>query len=140
MKRLLVLLVLIITLGLGILIWFRNGTLPVDPDNNAPKIFVVGKGMGVREIANNLKSQGLIRDPIIFFLLTKKMGVDKEIQAGDFRLNSSMDIYTVIQNLEHGTLDIWTTIPEGLRASEIGEILKEKMPTYQNSWPAELQE
>lgn len=138
MKRLLVLLVTIIILGLGIFLWFQNGTLPVDPNNNTAKIFVVGKGMGVREIANNLKSQGLIRDPIVFFLLTKRMGLDKEIQAGDFRLNPSMDIYTIIQDLKHGTLDIWTTIPEGLRASEIGEILKEKMPTYQDLWQAEL--
>ena len=139
MKRLSVLLVTIIIIGLGILFWFRNGTLPVDPNNNTAKIFVVGKGMGVREIANNLRSQGLIRDPIVFFLLTKKMGLDKEIQAGDFRLNPSMNIYTIIQDLKHGTLDIWTTIPEGLRAAEIGQILKEKMPTYQDSWPAELQ-
>lgn len=139
MKRLSVLLVTIIILGLGILLWFQNGTFPVDSDNNTPKIFVVGKGMGVREVANNLKGQGLIRDPIVFFLLTKKMGLDKEIQAGDFRLNPSMDMYAVIENLKHGTLDIWTTIPEGLRAAEISEILKEKMPTYQDSWPASLQ-
>lgn len=138
MKRLLVLLITIIILGLGSLLWFRNGTLPVNSNDNTAKIFVVGKGMGVREIANNLKSQGLIRDPIVFFLLTKKMRLDKEIQAGDFRLNPTMDMYAIIQNLKHGTLDIWTTIPEGLRASEIGEILKEKMPTYQDSWQAEL--
>lgn len=139
MKRLLILAVVILILGLGFFVWWKNGTRAVNPNDTTPKIFVVGKGMGVREIANTLKSQGLIRDPIIFFLLTKKLGVDKEIQAGDFRLNSSMNMYAVIQNLEHGTLDIWTTVPEGLRATEIGEILKDKMPTYQNSWPAELQ-
>ena len=49
-----------------------------------------------------------------------------------------MDLYQIIENLKHGTLDIWVTLPEGLRASEINEILKEKMPTYENSWEKEL--
>jgi cell division protein YceG involved in septum cleavage len=31
------------------------------------KIFVVKNGEGVREIANNLKAKGLIKDPIVFF-------------------------------------------------------------------------
>src|SRR3990167_4123923 len=138
MKRLIVLVFLLFAVIIGGVIWWKNGTKAVDPKNNTPQIFVVEQGDGVREIANSLKAKDLIRDPIVFFLLTKRIGVDKEIQAGDFRLNPSMDLNTIIQTLRHGTLDIWTTIPEGLRATEISDILKAKVPTYRETWRAQL--
>lgn len=138
MKKLFILIVLIIVIIAAGALWWKNGVAPANISDNTSQIFVVSKGEGVREIASSLKKKGLIKDPIIFFILTKRMGLDKEIQAGDFRLNPSMDMYTVIQILRHGTLDIWTTIPEGLRATEIAQILKDKMPTYQDSWASEL--
>ncbi len=139
MKRFIIFFAVLVLFAGSTIIWWKNGSRAQDSANSSPQIFVVSKGEGVREIANNLKGQGLIRDPIVFFLLTKKMGVDKTIQAGDFRLNPSMNVYEIIEDLEHGTLDIWTTIPEGLRASEIAKILKDKMPTYQDYWQTELQ-
>jgi len=52
------------------------------------------------------------------------MGIDKQIQAGDFRLNPSMNMSQVAGGLTHGTLDIWVTIPEGLRADEIADLFQ----------------
>lgn len=112
--------------------------LPVNPNNKTDSIFVVNKGDTVREITYNLKDKGFIKNPIVFFLLLKKLGLDKQIQAGDFRLSPSMTAEDVAQNLTHGMLDIWITIPEGLRAEEIAEILKDKIPTYQSFWTDEL--
>lgn len=113
--------------------WWRNGLLPAKTDKT-PTIFVVRQGEGVREIANRLKSQGLIRDQIVFFLFTRIQGLDKQIQAGDFRINPSMTAPEIANNLTHGTLDIWVTIPEGQRAEEIADTLKEKMPSFKESW------
>jgi len=117
--------------------WWKNGLSPVNKDKT-PTIFVVNKGDGVREIAKRLKSQGIIRDQIVFFLFTRIQGIDKQIQAGDFRINSSMTAQEVANSLTHGTLDIWITIPEGQRAEEIAQRLKEKMPSYKSSWNNEL--
>ncbi len=119
--------------------WWRNGLLPATPDKT-PTIFVVRQGEGVREIANRLKSQGLIRDQIVFFLFTRFQGLDKQIQAGDFRINPSMTTPEIANNLTHGTLDIWVTIPEGQRAEEIADTLKEKMPGFKESWRQALVE
>lgn len=107
---------------------------PVDPENKNSIIFVVEKGQGVREISNSLKLKGLIKNPIVFFLLVKQLGLDKKIEAGDFRLSPSMTANEIAQDLTHGTLDIWITIPEGKRATEIAEIIKEKIPTYNSAW------
>jgi len=134
MKKLLVLIILIVFFSTITILWWKNGLNAVDPKNTTAKIFVIKKGQGVREIANQLKQEGLIKDPIVFFLNTKRLGLDKQIQAGDFRLNPSMSSTEVAQNLTHGMLDIWVTIPEGKRAEEIADTLQEKIPTYQQSW------
>ncbi len=134
MKRLITVVILVLVFAVVSIFWWQNGVLPVNSQNTAPKIFVVKNGQGVREIANNLKTEGLIRDPVVFFLITKKDGLDKKIQAGDFRLNPSMSAYEVAESLTHGTLDIWVTIPEGFRAEEIADILEEKIPNYDESW------
>lgn len=139
MKRITILLIILIiaaTIGFA---WWTNGLSAVNPKDNTPIIFVVNKGEGVREIANNLKKQGLIKDPVVFFILATKIdGIDKQIQAGDFRLNPSMSAQAIASNLTHGTLDIWVTIPEGLRADEIADILKAKAPSYKESWRVQL--
>lgn len=115
-------------------VWWNKGLSPTDPNDNTPRIFIVERGQGIREITKNLKDQGLIRDPVVFFLLTKKLGLDKKIEAGDFRFYRSMSASEIANGLTHGTLDIWITIPEGNRASEIAGILEERIPTYEESW------
>jgi UPF0755 protein len=137
MKKLIVLVGLLLIAAAATGLWWKNGLSAVNT-NKTPTIFVVKQGEGVREIANRLKSQGLIRDPIVFFLFTRMQGLDKQIQAGDFRINSSMTAQELANSLTHGTLDIWVTVTEGLRAEEIASILKEKMPNYQDSWRTEL--
>jgi UPF0755 protein len=138
MKRLITVAALLIILAAGLFLWWQNGLLSVSSTNKTPQIFVVKNGEGVREVANNLKAAGLIRDPIVFFLYTRFEGLDKQIQAGDFRLNPALSMADVASNLTHGTLDIWTTIPEGLRSDEIADLLKTKIPSYNESWRAIL--
>ncbi len=136
--RILVTLLLFIVLGFFLFLWWDRGLQPVNTADKTNKIFTVKKGTAIREIANDLKKEGFIRDPVVFFLLIKKLGLDGKIQAGDFRLSPSQDAESIAKGLTTGTLDIWVTIPEGKRAEEIADILKEKMPTFQESWRAEL--
>lgn len=139
MKRILITIGLLIIISSAALLWWKHGISPKDPDNNTPKIFIIEQGQGVRAIAKNLKDQGLIKDPVVFFLLTKQLRLDGKIQAGDYRLFPSMSATEIAKELTHGTLDIWITIPEGKRALEIAEELKEKMPKYEPLWNGELE-
>ncbi len=134
MKRLTIVLILLIIIILGVIFWWKNGVSPIDQGNKESTIFIVQKGDGVKEISKGLKEKGLIRSSVVFFLLVKQLGIDKKIEAGDFRLSPSMTALEIAQNLIHGTLDIWVTVPEGKRATEVAEILKEKIPTYDQSW------
>ncbi len=138
MKRLLVVLFLLVFIVVGGFIWWSRGQQPVDKNNTSEQIYVIPKGAPIREIGNTLKAEGLIRDPVVFFLTLKVQGKDRNIQAGSYRLSPSMSVAQILDNLEHGTLDIWITIPEGLRAEEIAAILEEKLPAYDPSWVEEL--
>ncbi len=135
MNRLLVLVTLLVLIGGGGFFWWKNGEMPVNASDKKERLFIIEKGKGVREIANSLKEEKFIRDPIVFFLFIKKEGKDKEIQAGDYRLSSSMNMQQIVDELTHGTLDVWVTFPEGLRAEEYDEILKESnLKSYDNTW------
>ncbi|OGH08481.1 MAG: hypothetical protein A2152_04060 [Candidatus Levybacteria bacterium RBG_16_35_6] len=138
MKRIIAGILLIIVVVAGVLVWYKSGLEPANSKDQTPKIFVVKKGDGIREISYNLKHEGLIKDPIVFFLQIKRLNLDKQIQAGDFRLNPSMNASEIAYVLTHGTLDIWVTIPEGLRAEEIADIFKERLPSYKSDWQDHL--
>jgi len=70
MKRFIILLAVLLLFAGATVLWWKNGSRAQDPANKSSQIFVVVKGEGVREIANSLKTKGLIKDPIVFFLQT----------------------------------------------------------------------
>jgi UPF0755 protein len=135
MNKLIIVTLLIIVVIFASFLWWKNGISPVNPNNEESVVFVVQKGSGLKEVASKLETAGLIKNRIIFFLYARLGKFEGKIQAGDFRLSPSMSASEIAQNLTHGTLDIWVTIPEGKRGTEIAEILKEKIPTYNLSWP-----
>lgn len=138
MKKIVILLLILIVIGFTIKLWWTNGLSAVNSSDKSQKIFVIQQGESVRSLSNKLKKEGFIKDNIVFFLLVKKMGIENKIQAGDFRLSPSMTAYDVAQTLTHGTLDIWVTVPEGKRAEEVAEILKNKLPSYNSLWERQL--
>ncbi len=134
MKRLTTVIILLLVLITAGFFYWTSGNQAVNPKDKSNKIFVINRGEAVREIGNSLKKEGLIRDPVVFFLYIKMNGKDKNIQAGDYKLSPSMNLAQVIEAMQHGSLDIWVTVPEGLRAEEIADILKENIPSYDESW------
>lgn len=117
----------LIGIGVFFYLYFREGTLPVNSKEPTSKIFVVQKGESLSAIAKNLSNENLIRNKIVFYLIVKKLQIDKKIQAGDFRLSTSMNTYQIAENLTHGTLDVWVTIIEGLRKEEIAQVIGQNL-------------
>ncbi len=138
MKKFLLLIILIAIGVLGFFAWYNNAKAAPNPSDKNPQFFVIKEGEGIRDIGYALKQAGLIKSSVAFFIYVKQNNLDNKIEAGDFRLSPSQNLDSVIQTLLHGTVDIWITIPEGLRAEEIASILKQKIPTYNSSWNKEL--
>ncbi|NTU46734.1 endolytic transglycosylase MltG [Candidatus Roizmanbacteria bacterium] len=105
---------------------FREGTLPVDKNDTSVKKITIEKGVGLDAIAKQLMQEGLIRNKVVFFIIVKQNGIDKKLQAGNFRLSPSMDTYKIAQSLTKGTNDVWLTVVEGLRKEEIASQITEK--------------
>ncbi len=138
MKKFSFLLILFALIIGGFAAWWINGIMPVDASDKMPKTFIITKGEGVRQIANNLAHNGLIKDPVIFFLFIKQQGLEGKVQAGEFRLFPSMSVPDIAKALQSGTFDTYVTIPEGKRAEEVADILKANFTTYDESWRARL--
>ncbi len=123
MKKNLVFLLIFFPLLIFGWFYYKEGSMPVNKKDNSTKIFVIQKGEGLNSIVKRLYKEDLIRSRLVFFLLVKKMGIEKKIQAGDFRLSPSMSAEEIAKTLTHGTLDIWVTIIEGLRREEIANVI-----------------
>lgn len=108
-------------------LFYKEGSLPVNKTSKESKIFVVKKGENMDDIIKNLAKEDLIRNRVVFFIIVKQLGIERKIQAGDFRLSPAMDAYTIANNLTHGTLDVWLTIIEGLRKEEIAQIVSQNL-------------
>ena len=131
MKKIRISLFVLMLIILAFYMFYQEGSLPVDRNNQGVEIFTIQKGEGLNSIVKNLSNQNIIRNKIVFYLIVKRLGIEKNMQAGDFRLSKSMNAEEIAQNLTHGTADIWVTIIEGLRKEEIAQILTEnfKIPT-----------
>lgn len=108
-------------------IFYKEGLLPVNKNAKETKIFVIRKGESLNQIIQKLEKEGLIRSRLVFYLVVKKLGIERKIQAGDFRLSPAMDTQTIAKTLTKGTLDIWVTIIEGLRKEEVAQILSQNL-------------
>lgn len=127
MKRLLILIIFFSILLVAGYLFLREGSLPVDKTNKTMTVFVIKPGESLDTIANNLAAQGFIRNKLAFYFTVKRLGIDKKIQAGDFRLSPSMDMNEISQTLTHGTLDKWVVVIEGLRKEEVAQIMSENL-------------
>ncbi len=108
-------------------LFYKEGSLPVNKNDKASKIFVVKQGEPLNAIVNNLASEDLIRNKIIFYLIVKQLGIERKIQAGDFRLSAGMTAPELANNLTHGTLDIWITLIEGTRKEEMAQVISKNL-------------
>lgn len=126
MRKITITLAVFAVFAIGFFIFYREGSLPVNKKSADSKIFVISPGEGLNSITRRLSTEELIRSRIVFYLTVKQMGIEKEIQAGDFRLSQSMSAKQLAEELTHGTLDEWVRIIEGLRKEEIAEIVTKK--------------
>lgn len=108
-------------------IYYLDGLKPVSKNDKSSKIFVIQKGESLDSIIKRLYEERLIRSRVVFYLVVKRLGIEKKIQAGDFRLSSSMSAEEIAKSLTHGTLDIWITVIEGLRKEEVAQIVSKNL-------------
>lgn len=100
--------------------------VPVNPDDGRERTFVIRSGETVTGISQRLEREGLVSNAELFRRMVQYWGADGDIQAGVFELRPDMTMEQVVRNLQHGRLPaITVTVPEGLRAEQIAELLEQ---------------
>jgi UPF0755 protein len=123
MKRLLIILIVILSfLGAGIFanVWWKRVNTPVST-NEAFQDFLIVRGSSANRIGNDLKEEDFIRNAFAFKAYAQITGKSKKIQAGEYRLSPSMSLSEIVNQLTKGPVEVWITIPEGLRREQIAE-------------------
>jgi len=127
MKKLKILLLLIIFISVSFYLFYREGSLPVNKLSKETKTFIIKSGEPLDTITNNLASDGLIRNKIVFYLVVKKLGLERKIQAGEFKISENMNAEQVANNLTHGSIDTSITLIEGMRKEEMAQIISKTL-------------
>lgn len=122
---------IIAVLLLGILIfgvvYFAWSTVtsvfqPVDSGQGRTIPLVIQSGESTSQIADQLQSEGLIRNALAFRLWSRFKGLDTHLQAGAYNLNTSMTIDTIISQLLQAQPDeLLVSVPPGLRIEQIAQ-------------------
>lgn len=123
MNKLKILLFLLILISVSFYLFYSEGSLPVNKKSTTSKLFTIKSGEPLDTIVNNLNNEGFIRNKIVFYLIVKKLGLERKIQAGEFKLSQDMNGVEVANSLTHGTTDTWLTLIEGMRKEEMAEII-----------------
>lgn len=105
---------------------------PLDK-NGQIRAFVIEKGESVSSVSDRLEKQKFIRSPLVFKFIYKQMN-SPTVEAGDFKLSSSMPVDEIITTLSQGPIDRWVTLIEGWRVEEMAEQLNKKIGLDKNEF------
>jgi len=137
MKKIVGLFIIILLITTALLFYWQNITSPVNSTNTEEKLIIISSGSSLRQIAAKLKEKGLIKNTLAFRLMTIKIGVSTNIQAGNFYLSPSLSLKEIAKALTQGTTDIKITIPEGLRKEQIAEIINQRFKEQEKDFNIE---
>lgn len=126
MRKIITVIIFIIIIIFIVRGWWNRQLSSVSADQST-KVFVISKGAGVSEIAKNLRGENLIRSELAFKIYVKQNNLTNKIQAGSYKLSSSMSTPEIVKTLQAGSEDLWVTLIEGWRVEEMAAKLSSEL-------------
>lgn len=120
MKRFIIPILLITSLIIGGIFWWKQNSKSVS-SNESLQRFVIPKGYSASLIGNKLADQNLVKNSLAFKFYVQVTAQSKKIQAGEYLLAQSFSLFKIVNQLTSGPVEEWVTIPEGLRREEVVE-------------------
>ena len=119
-----ILIFLFITVSLSCL--YSYYVKPVD-NLQTEKIIIIEKNSTSRKIAKELKNHNLIKNDI-FFLIYLRVNSIEDLQAGTYKLNTSMPLKEIVENIKNGNIYtddiIRITFKEGINYREFARVIE----------------
>lgn len=94
-------------------------------ENSETVSLTINEGSSVEDISNLLISNNLLKKEYknYFRYYLKINGIDSKLQAGEFLIPQNLTIEEISSQLQQGgIIEVWVTIPEGLRKDEIADV------------------
>jgi UPF0755 protein len=86
--------------------------------------FHIDPGESTAQIANDLQAKGLIGSPEVFQVYTKYMSNGAQLEAGDFALDTRMNMLQIIAALGNAKVQqLSLTLPEGSTAGAMAQVV-----------------
>jgi len=107
----------------------RSFFAPVDEEDTQPITFVVASGNSLTRVANNLESQGLIRNRTVFKYYADFLGYGQKIQAGEYQVSKAMGMQEIMELLTTGDGNPITrniTVIPGWTIADIADYLEKE--------------
>lgn len=107
---------------------FTYFSMPMSSPTEAKAIIVrVSQGMDTGSIGEMLEREGLIRSAKHFRWLSRLLGTDKKLQAGEYLLSTDLTLPAVLHQLQHGKVrSVRVAVPEGLHLRQIADLLEQE--------------
>lgn len=122
MKYFLIIILLLALIGTALLYW--GVYLPVDKSMTEPIVFLVKKGDGLNQIAENLQEHNLIKNKYFFIGYTLFKKQEKGLIAGEYQISYSMNVPEILAKIYYGDrIKKMITIIEGWTVKDIEQKL-----------------
>ena len=109
-------------------VFYERGVKPVSPENPKEVCLEIPMGSSTSKVSDILEDNGLIKSKFLFKYTVKKEGLDGKLKAGEYNLNTGMDVEEIVRNISKGgkkTNIVTITIPEGYELKQICKKLSE---------------
>ncbi len=118
-----------------LLLIFKIFVPPFGQVFNSPQgtVVEVKKGMGARQVAVLLKSNGIISSETLFVAVISVFGNENNISAGTYLFKTSVNIIDAAQTIVHGDFGfaaVKITIPEGFTVTQIADRLAHNLAFF----------
>ena len=143
MKKLAIFITSLILAGLSVVIYFFIQIYIPASNQIQERNFIIQKGQGVNEISQNLKKANFIKNKFIFktYVFLKK--IEKNFQAGEYKLKLNMNIIQIAKILTSGigvSNEREIKIIEGWTIQEITEYLEKEGIVSKNDFLKALED
>ncbi|MBC7887039.1 MAG: endolytic transglycosylase MltG [Ferruginibacter sp.] len=82
------------------------------------KSFYIKTGSNFKEVMNNLRTQGILKNPGTFEWVALRLGYDKKVRAGKYVIEKGSGIYSIVKKLRSGRQTAVKLVINKLRTKE----------------------
>ena len=97
-KLLITLFIVVMIPAVGLTIWTNQALSPVS-ESTKEKVFVIKKDEKPSYFSQRLQDENLIRNALVFRVYLKLSGLDRQIQAGSFKLSPNKTVEEIAKLL-----------------------------------------